>query len=223
VAHPSEQYHKKAFWIRENLLYAEGNFRLRKCARLINELAAGRACDLLDVGCGPAALRGLLDRNIVYRGIDIAIQKPAPDLMEVDFVEQPIAYGEQRFDFVVALGVFEYVGSHQREKLIEIGRILKPGGAFIVSYINFSHVRRKILPIYNNVRPIAAMTESLTEWFNVDACFPVSHHWRQKQPGRNALPRLQMTTRWNIPVFSRRFAVEYFWICSQRQSRGAAG
>lgn len=212
----TENYSERDFWIGENRQYAEGNFRLRKCARLLNEIAAGRLRDLLDVGCGPAALRMLIDANIRYHGIDIALHETAPYLRETDFVRNPIAYDGRRFDLVVALGVFEYMGKQQDQKLAEISRLLKPGGTFIMSYINFSHVRRRVYPIYNNIQPIGDMLNSLERRFRVESCYPVSHHWRHKQPGRNALRPLQMRMKWSIPGLSSWFAVEYFCVCSAR-------
>jgi cyclopropane fatty-acyl-phospholipid synthase-like methyltransferase len=144
----SQNYNTREFWITENRQYTEGNFRLRKCARLLNEFAAGRQCDLLDIGCGPATLRRLVDPNISYRGIDIALHEKAPYLREVDFVKTPLAFDGMRFDLIVALGVFEYMGAHQDEKFAEIRKLLKPGGKFILSYINFRHVRRRIYTIF---------------------------------------------------------------------------
>jgi hypothetical protein len=38
---------------------------------MLNELASGRERSLLDVGCGPGALRNLLYPNFKYQGIDI--------------------------------------------------------------------------------------------------------------------------------------------------------
>jgi cyclopropane fatty-acyl-phospholipid synthase-like methyltransferase len=212
-----ENYNNRDFWIRENRQYAEPNFRLRKCARLVNEEMQGRQCTLLDVGCGPAALRRLLGSNVNYHGLDIALHEPAPYLLETDFVQNPISFNGKRFDIIVALGVFEYMGGHQSQKLAEISRILKKDGKFILSYINFSHFRRIIYPIYNNVRTIGELKQSLQQVFHVEKCFPVSHHWRHKQPGKNASRAFQMQLNWNIPLVSSWLAVEYFCICSRRK------
>ena len=48
----------------------------------------------------------LMPANIKYFGIDIAIQNPAPNLMESDLVESEIAFDGMRFNLVTALGVF---------------------------------------------------------------------------------------------------------------------
>src|SRR5258708_15104422 len=204
-----QNYRDKNYWIVENAQYAEPSFRLRKCARLVNELAKDRTWTLLDVGCGPAALRELLDPNITYYGLDIAIHNPASYLREVDFARNRIAFDQERFDFVVGMGVFEYMGERQKLKLQEISELLTDDGIFIMSYINFGHFRGKVWPNYNNVQRIEEMTRGVEEVFKVERRFPASHHWRQKQPGRNSLRPLQMLVNVNIPMISPALAVEY--------------
>jgi len=216
-----ENFRDRDYWIVENTLYTEASFRLRKCARVLNQLVRNRDCALLDVGCGPAALRPLLNPNIRYYGIDIAIHEPAAHLKELDIARKPIDFDGRRFDFVVALGFFEYMGDQQNRKLEEIKAILKDDGKFMMSYINFGHFHRRVWPNYNNIQSIAEMRESLKDVFRVDKWFPASHHLRQKQPGKYALPALQMHVNWNISVISPLMAVEYFFICSPRRKHVA--
>jgi len=212
----TENFNKRDFWIEENLTYVQPNFRAKRCARMIARFSRGETCDLLDVGCGPVALRKVLGPNINYHGIDIAIHEPAPYLREVDFAHNPIGYDNKRFRFVVALGIFEYMGRYQAQKLEEISRILEPGGKFIMSYVNFQHFRKIVYPMYNNVQSITEMRRALEKTFIVEGCFPECHHWRHKQPGKNALPALQMKLERAIPLLSRILAVEYFFVCSPR-------
>lgn len=207
-------FRNRDYWIVENAQYVEPSFRLKKCAAFINRMAATRPSSLLDVGCGPAALRPLLRQNIDYCGIDIAIHQPVPFLREIDIAGQPIKFDDRRFDFVTALGFFEYMGGKQGSKFLEIRKILKDEGKFILSYINFGHVRGKVWPNYNNVQSVDEMTKALRAYYRVDKCFPASHHWRQKQPGMNSFRPLQMFVNFNIPIISPMIAVEYFFICS---------
>ncbi|MGB2677988.1 MAG: class I SAM-dependent methyltransferase [Candidatus Acidiferrum sp.] len=216
-----ENFRSRDYWVVENAQYAEASFRLRKCAQIINGMAGNKECTLLDVGCGPAALQPLLKPTISYYGIDIAIHEPAAHLRELDTAREPIAFDNKRFDFVVALGFFEYMGYQQDRKFEEIRTILKDDGKFMMSYINFGHLGRKVWPNYNNVQPIAEMTRSLNEVFQVERRFPASHHWRQKQPGKSSFPALQMRVNFNIPIFSPLLAVEYFFICSRRKRAGS--
>jgi len=211
-----DNFRDRDYWIVENTLYVEPSFRLKKCAQTVNRLAAGRGCTLLDVGCGPAALGPLLQANVQYHGIDIAIHQNVPYLRERDIAQTTIQWDEKRFDFVVALGFFEYMGHQQRIKLEEIDRILNDDGKFMMSYINFGHVRRKVWPNYNNVQSRSEMKKSLEEVFTVEKVFPASHNWRQKQPGKRSLPGLQMRINFDIPVLSAMWAVEYFFLCSKK-------
>lgn len=212
----TNNFNKRDFWIEENLVYAKPNFRAKKCAGMIAEITRGEPCDLLDVGCGPASLRQVVGPNINYHGIDIAIHQPAPYLRELDFSQNVISFDDKRFRIVVALGIFEYMGRFQSQKFEEIRSILEPNGKFIMSYVNFGHFRREIYSMYNNVQSIREMRQSLEKTFTVDRCFPECHHWRHKQPGKNALPGLQMKIERPIPILSPLLAVEYFFVCSQR-------
>lgn len=210
----SAQYYKRDFWIEENLKYAKPHFRMAKAARIINQIAREKECDLLDVGCGPAALEPLLRDNIHYYGIDIAVHHPAPNLIQADFVESSIAFAGKRFDIVLAQGVFEYIGTFQEQKFSEIARILKEDGKFIVSYVNFDHRNRNIYWPYSNIRPFRNFRKSLERFFQIEQYFPTSHRWHHDEPKGRLMPAIQMHINLNIPFFSPLFAVEYFFICS---------
>jgi SAM-dependent methyltransferase len=211
--------HKRGFWSQENLKYSQPHYRLVKSARIINRLAGGRRCTLLDVGCGPATLMSIIQPNIQYYGIDIAIHQPAPNLIETDFLETPIWFDDKRFDIVIAQGVFEYVGSFQAEKLAEIARILNDGGVFIVSYVNFGHRATNIYFPYSNVQPLDNFRQSLARHFAVRRFFPSSHNWNHSEPSRKLVKAVNMHININVPVISRGLAVEYFFICSSRAAR----
>lgn len=215
---PASAYRTRNFWAEENLRYVKPHFRLKKSAWLINEMVAGQSRNLLDVGCGPATLMRLLDPNIRYCGIDIAIRAPASNLMEFDFVENPIQFGNEKFDIVIAQGVFEYIGKVQLAKLQEIDRLLLPRGWFIVSYVNFDHREPVLYAPYNNVLPFSAFVNCVNQIFRVDRIIPTSHNWRHQEPTGPLMQRIHMHVNRVIPVISRRFAVEYFLICSSRKN-----
>jgi SAM-dependent methyltransferase len=211
---PSDKYYDRDFWIKENLQYAKPHFRLEKAARIINRIARTEDCDLLDVGCGPAALMGLLRKNIRYHGIDLAIQRPAPHLLQTNFIETPIGFDSKQFDIVIAQGVFEYAGTFQLQKFSEIRKLLKPGGKFIVSYVNFDHLNKYIAYFYNNVQPLREFRRSLTQVFRIERSFPTSHNWRHHEPRRALNHAIQMRINMYVPMISPYLAVEYFFICS---------
>ncbi|MGB8769000.1 MAG: class I SAM-dependent methyltransferase [Candidatus Korobacteraceae bacterium] len=214
----SEKYYKRDFWADENRKYLQPHFRLEKAARLINRIANGKECDLLDVGCGPATLMHLLDPNIHYYGIDIAIQEPSPNLIEADFVETPIKFHDKQFDIIVVQGVFEYIGNVQRQKLSEICDLLNQGGTFIATYVNFEHRNKNIYWPYNNIQSFSVFHRSLTQFFHVDRYFPSSHRWYHDEPRGRLMWTVQKHINLNIPLLSRLFGVEYFFICSKKQS-----
>ena len=209
--------YKKDFWSKENLQYSRPHYRLEKSARIINRVARGRRCTLLDVGCGPAPpLRSLLRPNIEYYGIDIAIHDPAPNLIEADFLEAPIRFADKRFDIVTAQGVFEYVGDFQAQIFSEIARLLNDGGVFIGSYVNFGHRDLCMYWPYSNVQGFDEFRRSLAQHFQIQRFFPTSHNWSHSEPSRKLAKAANMHINANVPFISRALAVEYFFICSPR-------
>jgi len=209
-------FRKRDFWIDENRKHIPAHYRLQKAARIINSLARGMECDLLDVGCGPATLMSLLRGNINYYGIDLAIHEPAPNLIESDIAENPIMFGNRMFDLIVALGLFEYVGDRQSRMFSEIAELLNENGTFIVTYTNFGHRRRQTFEAFNNVQPFEAFRRDLARYFVINRCFPASHNWSGGQPARKLVKLANAYVNANVPVVSPRLAVEYFLICSRR-------
>ena len=213
------EYHKKNLWKTENANYSRPHYRLEKAARIANKIAGGKECTLLDVGCGPATLSRLLAPSIEYYGIDIAIQVPAPNLLEVDLLENPIRFGEKRFDIVLAQGFFEYAGSFQSQKFVEISQLLTRNGKFILSYVNFGHRERDVYWLYNNIQPLDNFRKSLAQHFKIHRSFPTSHNWKHSEPNRKVLKSANIYFDANIPFISPIFAVEYFFICSRPLSQ----
>ena len=212
------RYYKRDFWSEENLKYDRPHYRMQKAARIIRKVAGDRPQSLLDVGCGPAALKRLLPPNIDYYGIDIAIQSPAPYLVESDFLESRIGIGDKKFDIVTAQGVFEYVGELQPQKFAEIAEILEPGGTFIVSYVNFAHRQRDIYWPYSNIQAPEDFRASLAQHFVIRSVIPTSHNWHHGEPNRRIIQAANMHLNVSIPYISRILAVENFFICSPRHA-----
>ncbi len=213
------KYYKRDFWSKENLKFSGPWYRIEKSARLISGLARGKECTLLDVGCGPTTLMRLLPPNIKYHGIDIAIHEPAPNLIETDITKNPISFGDKRFDIVIAQGVFEYLGEFQSQKFAEIAALLNEGGTFIVTYTNFGHRKQQIYHAFSNVISLDEFRNDLSSYFDIRKCFPASHNWKHGQPGRRLNKAVNMCINMNIPYISPVLAVEYFFICSARDSR----
>jgi len=210
------EIYKRDFWIKENQKHVPAHYRLRKSARIINAIAGREECDLLDVGCGPATLMRLVQPNVNYHGIDIAIHDPTPNLIEADILKEPIRFGGRRFDIVAALGLFEYVGASQEQKFGEIAQLLAERGKFVLTYTNFEHRDKHIFEAFSNVRPFGDFRRSLARHFTIDRYFPTSYNWHGGQPSRTLLKAVNMNIRANIPLVGPKLAVEYFFICSRR-------
>jgi SAM-dependent methyltransferase len=220
-ARGDERFYKREFWQTENLKFATPHFRLVKVARIVRQLASGRRCDLLDVGCGPATLSRLMPASVRYHGLDIAIQEPAANLIEMDFLDEPISFRGKSFDLIVVQGVFEYVGTFQSRKLQEIRDLLRDGGTFVVTYTNYAHRQKTAYWAHNNIQQPAKFRRELEQFFRVEKCFPSSHNWKQIHPSRKLLRVLQTRLDVTIPVISKLLAVDYVYICSPRTEIGA--
>jgi len=210
------RYQRRDFWSEENLRYRKPHLRMEKAAKIISRLAAGQDHELLDVGCGPATLKGLLPANVHYHGLDIAIQESAPYLLEADLLKEPIRFGNRTFDIAVAQGFFEYVGEFQEQKFAEIAAVLAAGGRFVTSYVNFGHRDRDIYAPYNNVQPLPDFRQSLARYFRIDRMFPTSYNWHHREPLRQPFRAVNMRLNATIPVLAPRLAVQYLFICSPR-------
>jgi SAM-dependent methyltransferase len=208
------KYYKKDFWSEENLKYSEPHFRMRKVARLVGRLARSGENDLLDVGCGPATMSGLMPSNVHYYGIDISIPEPAPNLLEIDILKQPIAFRGMKFDFVVAQGLFEYLGEHQSQKFAEIAAVLKDDGKFVLTYQNFDHWKPSIYWPYSNVQPSADFRRELSRFFKIERRFAGVHNWNQSHPRRKLVTAPQRNLNIYVPLISPKLAVDYIYVCS---------
>lgn len=204
----------KEFWRNEHPKFADPHYRLQKTARLINRIAGSESLDLLDVGCGPGTLARLLNPGIRYYGIDISVANPAPNLRELDILDAPVDFDGRRFDVVVSLGVFEYLGEHQMQKFAEIASLIAPGGKFLVSYTNFSHRRPYIYEAFTNVQSVEDFRDGLKHHFTIHQTIPTAYNWNHGQPRRRWLRQANMHLNSDLPWFGRRLAVEYYFICT---------
>ena len=210
------EYYKRDFWVEENTKYSEPHHRMRKVARLANRLSGSKSSRLLDVGCGPATLQGLLEPHIAYFGIDIAIHEPAPNLKESDILEEPINFDNRPFDIVVAQGLFEYLGDRQSRKFREIADVVSDTGSIIITYVNFDHRRPNLYWPYSNVQSPAKFRSSLAETFVVERQFATAHNWNHTEPTRRLICAPNMYLNVRVPYLTSRLAVEYVYVCRRR-------
>ena len=212
--------YKRDFWATENRDFAIPHFRLHKVARIVRQMAGDQECDLLDLGCGPGTFGRLLPDNVHYYGIDIAINDPAPNLAELDLHEKPVDFRGMKFDFVLAQGLFEYLGDRQVQKFAEIRAILNKGGRFLVTYMNFAHRQKNTYRAFSNVQMPADFRRDLERYFIIDRAFPGSYNWRSSLPARRFIRQAQSHLDVNIPFISPKLAVDHFYICSPRPQPG---
>lgn len=97
---------------------------------------------ILDVGCG----EGLLVEEYRTRGRDIVgldLHYESVAVRRGDITQMPFADGA--FDIVLALDVIEHLNFADQERaVIEIERILAPGGQFLVTVPNLAHLSSRL-------------------------------------------------------------------------------
>ncbi len=208
--------YNRDFWADENTKYARPHHRMLKVARLVNHLAAGDPRRLLDVGCGPATLGRLLEPNIGYYGIDIAIHESSPNLKECDILQEPISSDDAPFDIIVAQGLFEYLADRQSKKFEEIADLLAPGGRFVCSYVNFNHRHPDYYWPYSNIQPPAQFRDNLADFFVIERQMPTALNWNHSEPTRWFVRVPNMYVNVNLPLIANWLGVEYLFVCRRR-------
>ena len=210
------KYYKRDFWGVENLNYVKPHFRMLRVAEVVREIAGRRECALLDVGCGPAAFERMVPANVHYYGIDIAIQEPAPNLVEMDITESPIEFRDKKFDIIIMQGVFEYLGTRQKKKFAELRDLLKPDGKLVVTYTNFSHRKKHIYGPYSNIQLPEQFRRELSQYFVIERCFPTAYNWNHTDPTRKLIIFLESKFRVNVPVIGAKLAIDHLYVCTAR-------
>ncbi len=203
----SKEYCGREYWIKENLRYTHRYFRTLKLAKIVNVMSRGKPCDLLDLGCGPETLSSLLNQNVSYFGIDIALHRAQKHLMEMDITRNPIHFHGNTFDFVVAAGLFEYMGNCSHEKYAEILTLLKPNGKFIVTYMNMDHCTKPSFPSWNNIVTIDEFKEGLSQHYHVLDFFPSYYSAKEGDLESELMRKLQLNFNLNIPLIGKRYGV----------------
>jgi 2-polyprenyl-3-methyl-5-hydroxy-6-metoxy-1,4-benzoquinol methylase len=126
----------------EGLVRAVG---ARHIAFLTRGLAPGAR--VLDVGCGRGVILGpLADRGLEVHGVEVSAEasRGADPRAQVRVAPQlaDAGYPDAHFDEVVIWHVLEHLAD-PRATLVEVRRILKPGGRLVVAVPNFSSAQAR--------------------------------------------------------------------------------
>lgn len=102
--------------------------------KTISHIAPQLKGKILDFGCGSKPYESLFINADQYFGVDVETSGHLHENSKVDlyFDGKVLPLGSQTFDAVVAFEVFEHIFDPQAS-LEEIKRVLKPGGALLIS------------------------------------------------------------------------------------------
>lgn len=126
------------------LLRAEARHRNPWIADEIARAFGGRACRVLDLGCGAGFLANdLAQRGHTVTGLDptdenLAIARLHDATRSVDYVlgdARALPYADSSFDVICAMDLLEHVEEPERV-IAEVGRVLAPGGMFFFHTFN---------------------------------------------------------------------------------------
>lgn len=132
---------------------------------------------ILDLGCGPGAMSlpllragrevyGIdLSKEMVAQAVELARETPSPYSFSVgDATELP--YQDGFFDLVISTGVLEYI-PNPRLALSEVTRVLKPGGALVMTVPTKQQAERcagRALRLLRGLRKSGGRREGAEVW-----------------------------------------------------------
>jgi SAM-dependent methyltransferase len=121
-------------------------FLIQAVSDLLADISA-QGQTLLDVSCKEGdVLRALRSRGFTLRGTNFEPEGPSLDSIPVDYgvdLRQPLAYADASFDVVLLVEVIEHLENH-RLAISELARILKPGGALILTTPNIMRLNSRL-------------------------------------------------------------------------------
>jgi SAM-dependent methyltransferase len=130
------------YWNTRTRDFTQPHVRLRLIRHLIDGLPP-RIRNILDVGCGGAALRPLLPGRLEYFGVDIAAdvinaQQDREHFQVADLETANQLFGGRTFDLVVCSGVCEYISNWNRFMRL-LQRSSAADGFLILTFTNRQH------------------------------------------------------------------------------------
>ncbi len=122
--------------------HSQAGYALHSRVQRVLELFDQAGGRVLDVGCGPGVMAGLLaERGCDVVGVDLSVgmvtlaqrRYPGAHFGVSDIAQLP--FPDHSFDAVIAMGVMEYAAD-ERAALGELVRVVRAGGSLMVSFPN---------------------------------------------------------------------------------------
>lgn len=191
---PASDWYKNAFRYDYLRVYPHRNDEeaRRQVDFLLDRLAVLPPCEMLDLGCGDGRHSlELARRGYRVTGLDLseellerARRRTTDEGLEITFIQGDMREppGISVFDLVVnfftSFGYFREDGENARV-LAAIARSLRPGGRFLMDYLNREHVIATLVP--SDRRAVEGMEVEQRRWITGDPSEPGGHVRINKQ------------------------------------------
>lgn len=104
---------------------------------------------LLEIGSYPFdRTKDLINLKYDFTGLDLKHEKPEWNVVKCDIETEAFPFRDSTFDIVLMMQVMEHLGRNPINPLLEINRVLKPGGKLFLSTPNFYHLRNKFYMMF---------------------------------------------------------------------------
>jgi len=147
------------------------NYHFHVRRNRVLELLPAQLGRVLDVGCGPGVMtEAVLDRGGTFDGVDLSPEmiSEAKDkfgnLPNVSFAVgniEAIDASDNSYDQLICMAVIEYLNTPELA-LVEMARVLKPGGIAIITVPKRLHISRVTVAATKPVRLLAKMLGAAT-------------------------------------------------------------
>ncbi|GMK38442.1 methyltransferase [Paenibacillus sp. CCS19] len=159
-----KEWYERSFGDDYMVVYRHRNWEraIEEVRQLIGWLQLPQGSALLDVGCGMGRHAvALAEMGYQVSGIDLS-QPLLEEAREHDVNEhvrwqqgdmRSLPYGDNVFDATVNLFTsFGYFSDQDNKSvLLELRRVLRPGGYFVIDFLNADEVSRKLVPLSEHV------------------------------------------------------------------------
>ena len=191
---PASDWYKTAFRYDYLRVYPHRNDAeaRRQVDFLLHRLDVPPSCEVLDLGCGDGRHSlELARRGFRVTGLDLsdellerARRRTSDEGLDITFIEGDMRDppGESAFDLVVnfftSFGYFREDGENARV-LAAISRVLRPGGRFLMDYLNRDYVIATLVP--SDRRTVEGMVVEQRRWITGDSSKAGGHVRINKQ------------------------------------------